>query len=102
MASPPQTFQSFLFAAAVAGIGVGGGFLVSWVNSDKQTSRDIAVLQSMLDRTNKEVDALRSQQNILISLGVRVTVVEGYLSRQEVALEELRKYKVPTEMRDKR
>ena len=99
MASP-QTFNSFLFAAAVAGIGVGGSILLSWMNNDRQTTRDIAILQSTAERSMKELEKIASQQQVLVSLGIRITIMEGSLSKHEMILDDLRNYRMPQSSRD--
>ena len=99
MASAPN-FNAFLFAAAIAGIGVGGSFLVASMNSDRQSVKDIAVLQATMDRTAKDVEKMAAAQQILISLGIRVTVIEGALTKHDMVIEDLRKGRAPVELRE--
>ena len=96
------SFSSFLFAAFIASFSVGGSFLISWGRDDRETLKQIAILTTEVGHTNKELEKILTQQQFVNVLGTRVTVLETEVSKQNLALEELRKSRVPTDMREYR
>ena len=96
------SFSAFLFAAALAGVSIGGSLLLTWIKDDKETVRQLSSLSAEIAHNTKELDKLSVQQETIIGLGIRVTIIEGEMLRQNLALEELRKSRVPTELREYR
>ena len=94
------TFSAFLFASVIAGISVGGSLLITWIHDDRETLKQIAILATEVGHTNKELDKILTQQQFVNTLGARVSVLETEVSKQNLALEELRRSRVPTDMRE--
>lgn len=95
-------FQSFLFAAAVAGIALGGTLLMTWINNDKLTERRLTAVEIQLADDRKKLEILIDRAEIVLTLDLKVRSIEVHIDKQAKALEDLRQYRVPRDSREAR
>lgn len=96
---PPakDSFQSFLLAAAVSGVAVGGTVLGWFRADDREMLKEITALQVMVANLKEVTDRDHQVVNAFVSLTVRVEQSEKLLDKQGQILESLRHSTVPLE-----
>ena len=95
-----NTFNTFLFAAAVAGVSIGGTWMLANRGDDRETVARLATLTTKVENLTGEVSRLNNGLSTVLVLSVRVDNTERVLDRQQEALEELRRGRVPSTTRE--
>ena len=90
-----DAFTSFLFAAAIAGVSIGGTWMLSGRSEERQAVKEMATLVQQVDQLSTEVRTLSAGLNSVLTLTVRVEYVEKLVDRQQQALESIRMSRVP-------
>ena len=92
-------FTTFLIAAAVAGISIGGTWVLSGQGQDREAVRQLATLSTKVETLTSEMQRLNTGLSTVLVLSVRIDNAERVIDKQQEALEYLRMNRVPPSQR---
>lgn len=96
-----DAFSTFLISAAVAGVSIGGTWVLGNFTETREVAKQNAQLMERVDTLMREVRELNAGLSTVTVLTIRVDRAEKQLDKQEEALRELRDGRVPRDMRDR-